>query len=467
MNSELIRRNSGALSTIGKNSLLLLCAFVIAACSSDTPNEPTVGTAADYNAKVATAWFDLQLDAVQTTPGFSPPVASRAFGYSGVTIYEALIAGMPENRSLQGQINGLAEGDIPAAEAGAEYHWPSVANAAMGQITRHLYPNATAAMTARIDSLETALAGEFTADADEAVITRSIAYGRSVADAVFEYSKTDGGHEGYLRNFPTDYTPPTGEGFWVPTPNKAGGAPQSALQPYWGDNRPFVLTPGTPNDVSEPGAPPAYSEEPGSDFYGEAMEVYTTLQSLTPDQEATALYWSDDPGKTCTPPGHSVSIMTQCIEVQDGNLADAALCYAQVGMAVADAFIACWESKYRYNLMRPITYINEVIDPAYDYHDMPVNTPPFPEYTSGHSVQSGAAAAVLTHIFGPTFSFTDHTHDALGMAPRTYASFDAAAQEAAISRLYGGIHYRAAIDNGVAQGKKIGEQVISKIDWEL
>lgn len=454
------------LQRASRGSLFLFLSLVLAACSSDTPIEPTSGAAADYNAKVATDWFDLQLDVVQTTPGFTPPVASRAFAYSGITLYEALISGMPQYRSLQGQINGLAEGVIPAAESGMEYHWPSVANAAMGQITRDLFPNATALSSARIDSLESALAQEYTTDAEAEVIIRSIAYGRSVAEAVFEYSKTDGGHEGYSRNFPTDFTPPVGEGLWVPTPNKGGGNPQPALQPYWGNNRPFVLTVGMPNDVSEPGSPPAYSIEPGSAFYAEADEVYQTLKSLTPAQEAIALFWSDDPGKTCTPPGHSVSIMTQCIRQQSSMLDAAALCYAQIGIAVSDAFIACWESKFRYNLLRPITYINEVIDPAYDYNDMPVNTPPFPEYTSGHSVQSGAAAAVLTHIFGENFEFTDHTHDALGMAPRTYGSFDAAADEAAISRLYGGIHFRAAIDNGVTQGKKVGQQVIEKINWE-
>ncbi len=454
------------LQRTSKVSLFLLLPLLLAACSSDTPIEPTSGAVAEYNAKVATAWFDLQLDVVQTTPGFTPPVASRAFAYSGITLYEALISGMPQYRSLQGQINGLAEGVIPAAENGMEYHWPSVANAAMGQITRDLFPNATAVSSARIDSLESALAQEYTTDAEAEVINRSIAYGRSVAEAVFEYSKTDGGHEGYSRNFPTDFTPPEGEGLWVPTPNKNGGNPQPALQPYWGSNRPFVLTVGMPNDVSEPGAPPAYSIEPGSAFYAEAEEVYQTLKSLTPEQETMALFWSDDPGTTCTPPGHSVSIMTQCIRQQSGMLDAAALCYAQIGIAVSDAFIACWESKFRYNLLRPITYINKVIDPAYDYNDMPVNTPPFPEYTSGHSVQSGAAAAVLTDIFGENFEFTDHTHDPLGMAPRTYESFDAAADEAAISRLYGGIHFRAAIDNGVTQGKKIGQQVIEKINWE-
>lgn len=448
-------------------SLFLALSLILAACSSDAPSEPQFGGAADHSAKVATAWFDLQLDVVQTTPGFTPPVAARAFGYSGITLYEALIPGMPQFQSLQGQINGLAAGSLPAAEANAEYHWPSVANAALGEITRDLFPTMTAEMSARVDSLENALVAAWADEAEEAVLSRSIAHGRAIADAVFAYSKSDGGHEGYLRNFPTSYNPPVGEGLWVPTPNRGGGAPQPALQPYWGQNRPFVLTQGTPNAASEPGPPPSYSEEPGSAFYLEAEEVYETLQNLTPEQVAIAQYWSDDPGVTCTPPGHSVSIMTQCIEVQNGDLADAALCYAQIGIAVSDAFIACWESKYRYNLVRPITYITKVIDPEYDYNDMPVNTPPFPEYTSGHSVQSGASAAILTHIFGEEFEFTDRTHDRLGMAPRTYASFDEAAEEAAISRLYGGIHYRAAIDNGVTQGKKVGRQVISRIDWEL
>ncbi|MCB0714116.1 MAG: vanadium-dependent haloperoxidase [Ignavibacteriae bacterium] len=443
---------------------LLSAAGILSSCSESTPIEPAGNNASAYNAAVPNAWFQLQLELVQKTPGFSPPVASRAFGYSGVTLYQALLSGMPNRKTLEGQLNGLAVDALPKVEDGVEYHWPTVANAALARITSQLYANATTEMSGKITALEDQFVSEFLVDVDGEVVDRSVAYGKSVANAIFEWSKTDGGHEGYKTNFPTTYTPPSGSGLWVPTPRR-GGDPQSALQPYWGSNRPFILNPTNPNEASEPGAPPAFSEDPSSAFYAEANEVYTTISNLTQAEKDIALYWSDDPGLTCTPPGHSISILTECLEQTSKQLDFAAVAYAQVGMAVADAFIACWESKYRYNLVRPITYIVNVIDPAYDYNDLPVNTPPFPEYTSGHSVQSGATAEVLTSLFGNSFSFTDHTHDQLGYAARSYTSFYEAADEAAISRLYGGIHYRAAIENGVDQGKKVGGQVIQSIDW--
>ena len=142
------------------------------------------------------------------------------------------------------------------------------------------------------------------------------------------------------------------------------------------------------------------------------------------------------------------------------SLETASVAYAQLGMALSDAFVACWHAKYQYNLVRPLTYIQHVIDEGWNADEVtvPVPTPPFPEYPSGHSVQSGAAAWVLTELFGEV-PFTDHTHDALGYAPRRYDSFMAAAQEAAISRLYGGIHFSAAIENGVKQGYCVGKRV--------
>ena len=460
-------RTFGALLTRALTVALVPALFAIG-CSESNPAEPAGKKVSDYDADVATAWFSLQLDLVQNSPGFSPPVASRAFGYSGVALYQSLLGGMPDSKTLEGQLNGLSADAIPDADANADYHWPSVANAALARITTHLYADANSSkpdQVAKINALQTQFVTEFSGEAEDAVLNRSIAYGQAVADAVFEWSKGDGGHQGYLTNFPSTYVPPTGKGLWVPTPRR-GGAPQSALQPYWGNNRPFVLNPSNPNDLSEPGAPPAYSEEVSSDFYKEANEVYTTLQSVTAEEDEIARYWADDPGATSTPPGHSISILNQCLALENKKLDFAASAYAQAGMAVADAFIGCWESKYKYNLVRPITYITDVIDPDYDYNDLPVNTPPFPEYTSGHSVQSGAAAAVLNGLFGTSFSFTDHTHDGLGYSARSFSSFDEAADEAAISRLYGGIHYRAAIERGVLQGKKIGDQVRTKIQWK-
>jgi hypothetical protein len=234
----------------------------------------------------------------------------------------------------------------------------------------------------------------------------------------------------------------------VPTP--PGFLP--ALQPYWGANRPFVLASG---EACPPAPPPPYSEEVGSPFYAEAHECYLAVGSLTGEQEAIARFWSDDPGQTATPPGHSVSILTQVARKLDVSLAQAAEAYAKVGIAVADAFISSWNTKYRYSLLRPITYIQAVLDPTWSPL---LVTPPFPEYTSGHSVQSGAAARVLTDLFGKV-SFVDRTHKSRGLPARSFRSFREAAEEAALSRLLGGIHFRAACERGLAQGRCIGRHV--------
>jgi hypothetical protein len=354
-----------------------------------------------------------------------------------VTLYEAVVPGMDGYRSLLG--------GMPAAGRNAAYDWAAVANAALAAILRGLFPTGPAASLAAVETLEARLADRGGAPG---VLARSVGRGRQVAAAVFERSKSDGGHEGYLRNFPP-YQPPDGPGLWVPTPPGF----QPALQPFWGSNRCLAITTGAEHS---PGDHPAYSEEPTSSFFGEAFEAYEAVNGLAPEQEAIARFWSDDPGQTPTPPGHTIAITTQALREQDANLAAAAEAYARVGMAVCDAFVACWFQKYAYNLLRPVTYINRLIDP--DWLPLLV-TPPFPEYPSGHSVQSGAGFQVLTDLFGEGYAFVDRTHERRGLAPRSFASFLAAADEAAISRLYGGIHYRAAIDNGVAQGRQIGQAV--------
>ncbi|MGH2767146.1 MAG: vanadium-dependent haloperoxidase [Actinomycetota bacterium] len=183
-----------------------------------------------------------------------------------------------------------------------------------------------------------------------------------------------------------------------------------------------------------PGDHTPYSEDPSSAFFLEALEVFETVNHLTPEQDTIARFWSDDPGTTSTPPGHSVSMTTQVLREVGVGLDVAAEAYARVGLAVGDAFIACWNVKYRYNLLRPVTYIQRRIDPTWSSL---LRTPPFPEYTSGHSIQSGAWAQVMTDLFG-TMAFTDHTNDDRGFEPRSFSSFFEAAREAAISRLYGG-----------------------------
>jgi hypothetical protein len=398
-----------------------------------------------FEADAATDWFDLSLDLARTTPGYSPPVASRAFGYAGLTLYESLVPGMSGHRSLQGVLSGL--GGLPDAGA-APYDWPTVANAALASIFRSLFPTARSEWLAAMNSLERRLFRRFRRSLPAEVRDRSVRRGHDVAAAVFEWSKGDGGHEGYLRNFPP-YTPPVGPGLWVPTPPGF----LRAVQPFWGKNRCFAIARSAD---CPPGDHPPYSEEPGSPFEAEAHDVYDTARTLTRTQELIARYWADEPGLTPTPPGHSISIATQVLREEGSSLTRAAETYAKVGLAVADAFVCCWYQKYAYNLLRPVTYLRRLVDPAWRPL---IVTPPFPEYPSGHSVQSGAAFQVLTDLFGDRYRFVDRTHKERGFRPRRFGSFLAAAEEAAISRLYGGIHFRVAIVNGVAQGRCIGSAV--------
>ncbi|MEZ4688669.1 MAG: vanadium-dependent haloperoxidase [Ignavibacteria bacterium] len=176
---------------------------------------------------------------------------------------------------------------------------------------------------------------------------------------------------------------------------------------------------------------------------------------MTEEQETIALFWADD-GGTYTPPGHSVAILMQLLNTGNYRLDFSAASLAKIGIAVSDAFISCWKGKFTYNLLRPITYIRNYIDPSWSPF---VTTPAFPEYASGHSTQSGASAQVLSDILGYNYSFTDYTHTGDGFAPRSFNSFFDFADEAAISRLYGGIHYRSANENGLDKGIEIGRNV--------
>lgn len=415
----------------------------IAAGTAATTARPM--PAAGFDAAVPNAWFDLIRRLIRHTPGYSPPVASRAIGCAGAALYEALLPGLPDHVSLTGIVKALPR--MPSAGDNAAYHWPSVANAALAATARTLFPTAPAELRAEIDALERRLGGS---GVPRGIEMRSVDRGRDVAAAIDAWARGDGGHEGLARNFPADFAPPIGPGLWVPTPP----AFRPALQPYWGANRCMVLPSAADCD---PGPHPEFSTVPGSAFHSEALEVYETVNGLTPEQEEIAVFWADDPGATATPPGHSVSILTSLLRARERSLATAAEAYARLGVALCDAFIACWRVKYEHNLLRPISYIRAHIDPRWGDH-LPLETPPFPEYPSGHSVQSAAAAEVLTFLFGTT-GFTDHTHDDRGLPPRSFRSFADAAQEAAASRLYGGIHFRSAIERGLAQGRCIGTAV--------
>lgn len=436
--------------------ILLFIALVMNSCRKD---DTDFTDAQEYSSEVANKWFDLTRKITKETPGFSPPVSARAYAYTAIALYEAIENGAAGNRSLGGQINGLSASAVTKPLLSVEYRWDLVANSCTADMVRKLYAPATAANKASIDSLELALEQALSVGIDVEVIDRSVNYGKLIASEIYNYSVTDGQDKGYQSNFPTSYTPPSGTGLWIPTPP----AYQAALQPYWGNVRPFISANVT---TTQPQDPIAFSEDPTSAFYAQALEVYETVEGLTPEQEVIANFWSDDPGKTGTPPGHSIAIATQVLRAQNANLALAAEIYAKIGMAVHDAFVSCWRCKYHYNLMRPVTYIQSYIDPAFTSL---LTTPPFPEYTSGHSVQSGASAVVLSEMFGYNYAFTDSTHAArtdIDGTPRHFNSFFEAADEAAVSRLYGGIHYRQAIDEGILQGRKIGENITQMLSFK-
>ena len=426
---------------------LLAGALLATGCSHDAdPVLPASPAAESYSADVATKWADAELKLIKNGTGFSPPVAARALGYSGVALYEAVAPGIAGSQSLAGQLSGLSA--LPQADAAQRYNWAVAANAAEASILKSLFGNATTAQRSTLDSLETALNQPYAGGAE---FDRSVQFGRAIAQAVFDWSRTDGGHEGYLSNQPAGYVPPTGVGMWVPA---NGSAAARALQPYWGQNRLFVPANAS---LPMPALAYAYSTQPGSPYYAQVQEVYNTGRSLTPAQRTIALYWADG-GQTITPPGHSISITGIVLRARQASLAQAGEAYARVGLAVADAFVGCWKCKYQFNWQRPIAAIQGMIDPAWQPL---LATPPFPEFVSGHSSQSGAAAQVLEDLFGAQTAFVDNTHQARGAGyePRPFASFAAFADEAAISRLYAGIHFRSANEVGLAEGRKVGRNV--------
>ena len=429
-------------------STAIVAVALFAGCDKnddDDNPQPTYSKAADYPDDIANAWVQTARLMVKTA-GISPPRAARAYGYLGQVFYEGVVNGMPQHISLYGQINGMPE--VPATNPNLEYHWPSVINKGALDIVTYLANGESADVLALASNKFTEMHTLYAATIPADVLERSEAYGQLVASIIRICADQDG----YASNHNCAYTVPTGLGLWEPT---APGFVQNPLEPCWGEQRPFVLE----NVATQcyPSAPPAYSTEPSSAFYIEMMEVYNTVQAADAEQLAIARFWADG-GGTSTPPGHWLNIANIVLNNEDGNLAEAAEIYCKIGLSVNDAFISCWKAKYEMNYLRPITAIRNLVSGAADWLP-PITTPPFPECTSGHSTQSGAAYKVLEDFFG-NVTFTDTT--AISQYPaRTFNTFEDAANEAALSRLYGGIHFRTACEIGVTQGECIGEAVLA------
>ncbi len=394
---------------------------------------------------VVQRWYALSLELVRHTPTYTPPVASRALAYLGVTAYE-VSAASGVLTSLAGQLNGLEA--TPKFEQGYTYVEAIVMQSALAASAQALFANTGPTGQRALRRLEETLRWEVAGTVPPDIRERSETLGKAIANHIMRWSETDGGAVIENLGFPEKFKLIQGEAAWKPT--NVVALQQMPLLPNWGKNRPFAMPSGATCKL--PG-PPTYSEDKASEFYKQALEVVTAKQELTPDQKAIARFWADDAMLSPTPPGHWISIALQIIERDQLDVDKSVDVLARLGIAMADAFIGCWDGKYQYNLLRPVTYIRRLIDPIWEPF---INTPPFPEYPSGHSTQSGAAAFVLTKFFGENFAFEDTTHSKDGIKGRSFLSFDDAAAEAGISRLYGGIHFRAAIEHGIEQGHCIG-----------
>ncbi|MEO5675802.1 MAG: vanadium-dependent haloperoxidase [Chitinophagales bacterium] len=409
--------------------------------------------ATEFPNKMAIAWVDMLLDQVRFQR-VGPPPAARAMGYLGVAMYQSVMPGISNGNSLEGQLKDLK--DLPKADADKEYDWPTVLNNSsylvcdeglarfMGPNTQNLQ-NLRDNMNHMCDSVLN----------NKEVFDRSKKYGEDLGNAIVGYMQTD----------QFDYTR---ENNIYESPSRAGDpahpdwyevtdVDKTPYEPFWGTLRPLGLD-TSQLCLSKPSDP--YSSEDTSKFCMFCMKLYGIDTSFTEDQRITSLYWADCPVETFTPPGHWMKIAKQQVRKHNFNLAQACELYCYLGMAEYNAGLAVWKVKYSVNLVRPKTYINEIMNkPDWEPY---LETPPFPEYPSGHSGFSGAAAMVLTKFFGET-EFIDSTNMVIGLDPRHFKSFDAAAEEAAWSRMYGGIHYEAAIIDAKVMGNCLAKNLMDNI----
>lgn len=391
---------------------------------------------------------------------FSPPVASRIYSYSSIAGYEAMAAGDPNLRSLAGQIHHLAPAPPPPAQT--EIAFPLAAVVAQLRVGQSLIFSED-----RMEEYRDQLLAEIrTIGMPAEVFDASVAYGETVADHVIKWY--DGDMYKQTRTFPK-YSITDDESKWQPTPPDY----MDGIEPSWMKIRPFALDSA---NQFQPPPPTAYSLDPGSQWMKEVMEVYEVFSGVSEEEsaerQAIAQFWDCNPyvshtvghlmfaTKKITPGGHWVNISAIAARQADADFSRTVETYALTSMAMFDAFISCWDEKYRSKLVRPETFINRHIDQ--EWRPL-LQTPPFPEHTSGHSVVSRACAVVLTDLYGDDFAFDDDSEEEYDLPTRSFPSFLAASEEAALSRLYGGIHYRPAIDYGVEQGEAVGNHLLQRV----
>lgn len=404
------------------------------------PNHP------QEKADVVYDWY--KLIALIQRPANPQPVAilnSRNFGFIGIGLYEAVQPGTKGAVSLATRLYQMPA--MPEPDTHQEYLWGASANAALASMFKQFLAGLTEADIARIDSMENANNEQFKLHTSDAVITRSQAFGRAIATAIYDWSTTDN-----FKLSSEGYTIPEFPGAWVPTPpafaNPAG--------PFLKDSRPFLEYSLT---ATAPPLPFAYSEDSTSEFYQAVKEVYDISTTLTDEQKAIADWWADAGGAGVGVPFpyHITSIVTEVLESKHATLGLAAQIYAKTGIGLKDGAIIVFRAKYQYSLIRPVSYINQHIDSAWAPY---LITPPYPEYPSGLVGLYTPVTQVLLREFGD-IPVTDNTYDWRGTAPRHYNSISELAEEAAISRVYAGIHYRFTQNITLEMGRELGDEIAS------
>lgn len=383
-----------------------------------------------------TVWFGFES---------TPTNAARTYCLFSVAMYESVASTSGNLRTLAGQLTDLRP--LPRVSPD-RLDPPSVMAGAVSALADHLFRSPVGGSALLLDEeFHYQLRARRVAGVPAGVVSESVEHGIRLGRDLVTWAATDG-YAGSLR----PYAPPVGEALWRPSPPNFG----EAIGPYFSEVRPMVLA---SNDEVAPVAPVPYSADEGSAFWEQANATYQTGLGLTQAQRLTAMFWRDNPHTSGLPSGHWMQIARQFCVQQELSLTQSVEAYARLGVALHDAFLNCWTWKYRYNLIRPVDYVHDHIDPNWQTW---VATPPFPEYTSGHSVASAAAATVLTDLLGAV-PFTD-VNTIPDWGTRSFANFREAAEEAAISRQYGGIHYPMAIQFGMDQGDAIAALHIARLN---
>ena len=437
-----------------KSNILLVFACLITMVSCKKDVKDIVITPDDYHNAVD------NITSIMIHDIFSPPVASRIYVYSNIAAYEVICKGNDNYKTLAGQLTGLTT--VPEPSSNVHLNFKLAALVAYFEIGKELIFSEDRVITYR-DSLFNSWK-----ERDKDTFSTSKNYGLVVAEHIKSWMSTDNYKE--TRTMPKFSVNSEDPSRWQPTPPDY----MDGIEPHWNKIRPMVIDSAA---QFRPKSHPKFSMEKDSDFYKELIEVYEIKNKIELEGDASqeiqiAQFWDCNPyvsthkghlmfaTKKITPGAHWIGICKIACRKDNADFDKTIYAYTKTSIGLIDGFISCWDEKYRSNLIRPETLINQYIDEDWT----PVlQTPPFPEYSSGHSVVSGAASTILTSIFGDNFSFDDDTEIPYGLPIRSFTSFNNAANEAAISRLYGGIHYKAAIVVGLQQGQDLGKYVIEQL----